>query len=356
MALAIALKNRWHDPFFRAKTIVTLLQIGFAGVILIFAYILYNYLHENTLRILVSSIIGGTVPSSLEAGDNLLVSLQLVKSKNFFVFSAIMLAFAAFFTFLITKLTLKPAKTTLEAQKRFISAIAHELRTPLSVIKTNSEVALMDKNIERGIKKMLKDNVEELDRMAEIINNTLSFNKLLRPESIKFSNINLGPIVDSSVQKLKALAEKKDLNITVKKSLPNIVWGNAVALEQVVTNLLKNSINYTSRKGHITVTVNPNEFNNVVLTIEDTGIGISKKDLMHIFEPFYRAERSRNRNSGSSSGLGLSIVGELVKIHSGSLTIKSSKNKGTTAIVTLPYGKKIYALDNGGEISIGSPS
>ena len=109
--------------------------------------------------------------------------------------------------------------------------------------------------------------------------------------------------------------------------------------------MLKNAINYTQEDGRITIRVSPDYYGNVLIHVEDTGMGITREDLMHIFEPFYRAEKSRNRRMGSS-GLGLTIVSELVKMHSGRITIKSAENKGTVAIVTLPYGKDSNAEEN----------
>jgi len=343
--LAIVSKNKWDDPFFRSEVIVVVLQLLFALVLITSAYVFFSYFYKGIIGTVVSGITESVASGRFNTGDNLLYSLQIIKEKNFVVFSAISLALTAIFTFLIARMTLKPAKNALNLQKRFISDIAHELRTPLSIIKANSEVLLMDENRDQKVKHMLKDNIEELDRMSEIINNILSISNLVRPKRIKFVAVDMGQIVDLALRKLKDLAEKKHLEITVKKITPYIVWGSPVALEQIVINILKNAINYTPRNGHITIRISPDYYGNVLLHIEDTGMGISKKDLMHIFEPFYRAERSRKRSNGSS-GLGLTIASELVKIHSGRITIKSAENKGTVAIVTLPYGRAIDEEEN----------
>jgi len=266
-------------------------------------------------------------------------SLNIIKSQRFVLFTLIILSLTAAFTYLVARITLLPAKNALDSQKRFISDIAHELRTPLAVIKTNSEVFLMDSALSPKIREIVESNIEELDRTSEIINNLLTFNNLIHPDRIKFADVDMGLLVDTVASKLQNLAEKKNLEITIKKVSPHVVWGNAVALEQIVTNLLKNSINYSGQGGHITIGVGPDYIGNIVLHVEDTGMGISKHDLLHIFEPFYRAERSRNRKKGSS-GLGLTIVSELVKMHSGRITIKSLENKGTIAIVAFPYKEK----------------
>jgi signal transduction histidine kinase len=197
----------------------------------------------------------------------------------------------------------------------------------------------MEDKLDPKIKELLESHIQELDRMSGIINNLISLKNMVRPEKVKFENVDIGLIADAVFIKLKSLAEKKFLEVTTKKVAPNIVWGNAVAIEQIITNLLKNAINYTNENGRITIKIGPDYMGSVILQIEDTGIGIGKKDLLHIFEPFYRAERSRNKQRGSS-GLGLTIVSELVKMHSGKISIRSAENKGTTVIITFPYARQ----------------
>ncbi|MDP3402735.1 MAG: HAMP domain-containing sensor histidine kinase, partial [bacterium] len=117
------------------------------------------------------------------------------------------------------------------------------------------------------------------------------------------------------------------------------VCGNGVALEQVVTNLVKNAVNYTpkDRDGSVTVTVAPEPGDKIMLSVKDTGIGIDQKDLFHIFEPFYRGDTSRARGIGTgTSGLGLAIVNEIVRLHKGGITIRSTPGKGTEIRVILP--------------------
>jgi signal transduction histidine kinase len=111
--------------------------------------------------------------------------------------------------------------------------------------------------------------------------------------------------------------------------------GNATALTQVIGNLLKNAINYTPPNGSITLAVSATPFDEIELYVRDTGIGIARKDLDRIFEPFYRAEQSRNRAKGGS-GLGLSIAAEMIKMHGGRISIRSTLGRGTTVTVNFP--------------------
>ncbi len=326
-----------HDPFVESKVVVIILQLFFALILFINAAVFFNYIYQDVFRTVVSGISKSVILGNTN-GDEIINSLELIKSERFILFFAVGLIIALLFTYAVSKVTLRPVRNALDSQKRFVSDIAHELRTPLAIIKANSEVLLMDEHLNPKVKALIESNVEELDRTSGIINNLLSLKNLIQPEHIKFENVDVGPIIDSVVNKLKNLTEEKNLKITIKKVAPHVVWGNAAALEQIITNLAKNAINYTPKNGHVTIRTGPDYAGNILLHIEDTGIGIVKKDLLHIFEPFYRADRSRSRSQGSS-GLGLTIVSELVKMHSGRITIKSAENKGTVAIVALPHGK-----------------
>lgn len=338
-----ALKHRyWYDPLVKSEVNVILLQLTFACSLFIIAAVFYNYIYQDILKTVIGGIIKG-ISSGKSDGNYITDALNIIKSNRFILFAFITFVLTVGFTFTMAKVILRPVREAINTQKRFISDIAHELRTPLSVLRTNSEVSLMSDELDQETRGLILSNVEEIDRMSQIINNLLSLKNLTHPERVKFENVDIGPVVDLAVNELKELAEKKQLEITIKKVTPHSVWGNVVAVEQIVVNLLKNAINYTNDGGQINIRIGPDYIGNVLLHIEDTGMGISKADLLHIFEPFYRAERSRNKKRGSS-GLGLTIVSELVKMHSGRITIKSAENRGTVAIVTLPFSK--HSMDS----------
>jgi len=292
------------------------------------------------LKTVIAELLESIVEGNSHPIENISSSLEIVKTAKFKVFALIVFLLTAIFTYLVSKVTLKPVKNSLSSQKRFIADIAHELRTPLAIIKTNGEVELLDKGLDPKIRKMIESNVEELDRMSGIINNLLTINNLVKPDKIKFRLVDMAEIIDSVIDKMRVLASKKEIEITVIKESPHIVWGNPAAIEQIFTNILKNAVDYSGRNSKISFSVGPDYFGNIVVKVKDEGIGIAEKDLPHIFEPFYRAEYSRARTTGSS-GLGLTIVSELVKMHSGRITIKSAEKKGTEVVVTLPYNKNV---------------
>jgi signal transduction histidine kinase len=245
------------------------------------------------------------------------------------------------FGLLLFRFMLLPTRNTLHYQKIFISNVAHELRTPLSIIKTSTEVALLDEKVSASTRGTFTEIVRELDRISEIINNLLSLGSLTRPERMRLTNVDLNPLVDRVMERHLPLAQERAIALTVKKDNYAVVWGNATALEQVVTNLVKNAIMYTQKngKGSVGVSLHPDYQGSVSLSVTDNGIGISERDLAHIFEPFYRADASRARNTyATGSGLGLTIVNEIVRAHHGKIYIESARNQGTTVSVSLPVG------------------
>jgi signal transduction histidine kinase len=242
---------------------------------------------------------------------------------------------------LLSKFTLQPARDTARYQKLFISNIAHELRTPLSTIKTSSEVALIDDSLDPDARKTFLEIIEELNRISEIINNLLSLNTLTRPERMQFSNIDLMSLAERVVARHLPLAKERGVKVTVRNEPGAIVWGNATALEQLMTNLVKNALSYTPEDTHgtVTITVRPAEAGMILFAVADTGIGMTQEELNHVFEPFYRADTSRNRDvKKTGAGLGLTIVNEMVRAHRGRIHIDSGKRKGTTVSVYLPRG------------------
>ncbi len=326
------------DLFFHTKCNVIALQVFFGIFLLLLVGLTYNYLYKDIIRTLLTGVTDILTKNSTANAQSIINSVEKVKMASLILVFVVIVTITSGVGYLLARLALRPTEEAFKSQKRFIADVAHELRTPLSVIKTNSEVALLDRSLDVRVKSILKSNVEELNRASEIINNLLSLSSFTRSGRMTFSAIDLGTIVDAAIKKLKAFAERKQIELTVKKSEPRTVWGNATALEQVVINLLKNAITFTPEGGLVSVEVEPNYQGNVLLTVRDNGIGISHKDLFRIFEPFYRAERSRNRRRGGS-GLGLTIVSEIIKLHRGRITIKSALNQGTTAVVLLPFSQ-----------------
>ncbi|MCR4325871.1 MAG: HAMP domain-containing histidine kinase [Patescibacteria group bacterium] len=318
-----------------------LVLVSFSLIILIFVGTITYFLYRDVTTVM-SQAISEAIAAQTETasiGANVVLKLQSLQLRNITTLASIVIVVTVIAGYIVARVVLMPTRRALEFQKQFIGNVAHELRTPLSIIKTNTEVRLMDADIPPDVQALHKDNLEELDRISEILNNLLSLSGSLRPERIEFQDIDLGTVAEIVMGKLRELADRKSLVITAKVSERRSVWGNASALEQIVTNILKNAVTYTPKGGHITLTIEPVHPDFMELTIRDSGVGIAQKDLFRIFEPYYRTDLSRSRARGGS-GLGLTIVSELVKLHQGKITVQSVEGHGTSVMVLLPAGKK----------------
>ena len=247
------------------------------------------------------------------------------------------------FSLLLIYYALEPAMVSLRLQKRFIGNMAHEIRTPLAIIKTETEVALMDPSLSSTQRQTLEGTLTELSRISDTINTILTFNAFLRPQTIKKHEVDFGKIIEMVVARHQSYASARGITIHMVLQDEQIICGNAEALDQVITNLLKNAINFTPSDLRKTVEIRlENAGNKTKLTITDEGIGIREEDIEHIFEPYFRSDTSRNRPQGSTStnGLGLAIVDEIVRRHKGRISVKSTFGKGTEILILFPLLKK----------------
>lgn len=339
----IALQSKYTgDLYFRTTLHVIALQTLLVAVLIVaFSWVLH-YTNQQVVNTVISHM--GDRVVSLPSGVSPVLPRSIDEIQNAsvqYVFAG-MVVLSIIFGTILAFITVRPARNSLSYQKLFISNVAHELRTPLSTVKTSTEVALMDETLSPDIRETLTDTVTQLDRLSEIINNLLSLNQFLRPERMGFGNVDLGPLIDRVLEKLSPLASQYRIDLHSNKSEFRMVWGNETALEQVLTNLVKNAISYTprDRRGIVTVTVQPDYRGSIVVAVADNGIGIAQKDLFHIFEPFYRADTSRTRRlSLEGSGLGLAIVSEIVRAHKGKIMIQSALGKGTTVTLIIPTGE-----------------
>lgn len=233
-----------------------------------------------------------------------------------------------------TRLALVPTRHASASHKRFIGDIAHELRTPLSIIKAQTEVALMDAALEARTRETFASTVVELDRASEIINNNLTLSTALARDRMRFSMVDLDDSLRSALRIMRRLSDGKNIAIQLHAGGTHAAWGNPTALSQIWINILNNAITHTETGGHIGISLEQQP-RGVLCRIRDSGEGIAPEHLAHIFEPYYRADPSRAR-AGARSGLGLTIVSDLVRLHGGAVHVTSTPGSGTTVSVYLP--------------------
>jgi two-component system sensor histidine kinase ResE len=323
------------------------LQFLFGVLILIIFALLLRSIQTNLTEAVATSIGDIIISESAESSNAAIAEVEAIRTQEFFKLFVTAIAVTGIFGVIISHVTLTPTRNAFEAQKRFIGNIAHELRTPLAIIKTNLEVLLLRMNPEREISHTIHESIEEIDRSSEIINNLVNFNDLVQHEQIRFDNVQLDIVVENALRQTKHLVGNKHIHIAVEKYGDyQTVWGNTTALEQVVINLLRNAINYTGKDGRITLHLEPDYAGYILLSVADNGGGIAQKDLLHVFEPFYRVDKARTRGSSGGSGLGLTIVNEIVKSHHGKISIKSAPRRGTTVTISLPCGTPPKSKNN----------
>ena len=221
-------------------------------------------------------------------------------------------------------------------QIQFIADVSHELRTPLTVLRGSLEVALEEERTPEEYRDAIGNALLEVRHLTRISQNLLF---LTRGESgrvtLSFANLDLGRFVADTVRELVPLADDRGLDLVVKTpERPVYVFADSGRLQQVLHNLLENSLRYTESGGRVEVRVEapPGEAR---LIVSDTGVGIPKDDLPYVFERFFRSKASRRVNPGGS-GLGLSIVRWIVAAHKGRVTAESEVGKGSTFTVALP--------------------
>ncbi|MDB5264522.1 MAG: Two-component system, OmpR family, phosphate regulon sensor histidine kinase PhoR [Parcubacteria group bacterium] len=338
VAWATALIHRYKaNLFFRAATHIAVLTFLLAIAMLVVFGWSIQYAQDKTITVLGEraqerALTGTTVESLPDA-------IERVGFSSFWYFFVLIALVITAFGFVLGRFALWPTRNSLGAQKQFIGNVAHEIRTPLAIIKTNTEVALFDQTLPLYIKQTFEDTIEELDRISEIINNILTFDTLTRPRNLKMEPVDMGAVATTIAARHQAMANSRGIELVTTIEPHKPIVGNITALEQVVTNLTKNALNYTpaDSNGKVEIIVSGNDDGAVSVTVSDTGIGIAQKDLFHIFEPFYRGDTSRARNIGTgSSGLGLAIVNEIIRMHHGTVNIRSALGRGTAIKVMLP--------------------
>jgi len=237
-------------------------------------------------------------------------------------------------------LTFNEMLTSLEAtfnrQRRFVSDASHELRTPVAVIRSKTDLALQQPGDEREYLAVLREINCESERLGRLIGDLLV---LARGDEGKtrfeFGPVALHQVAEAVAANAEALALERGVHVQVEIEQPVTVQGDEARLIQVIMNLLDNAIRYTNAGGSVTVRVARTQAE-AHLTVRDTGIGIAPEHLPHIFERFYRVDAARSFNASGNNGLGLAIADWIVRAHHGSLSVQSQLGQGSTFLVSLP--------------------
>jgi len=219
------------------------------------------------------------------------------------------------------------------SQRQFIEDLAHELKTPLSVMKGEIELTLKKVRSEKEYESALDSNLEEVDRLIKILEKLLVLARLDKGvANLEMRLLDLNQVVQDIVNDIKIFADQKNISIQFRSYGEAAVLGDETRLKQLFLNILDNALKYTPPQGKVIIEVGA-EANRAKVVISDTGIGIHETMLPHIFDRFYRAHKAQDI---SGSGLGLSIAKSILEAHKGKIEVQSAPNKGSTFIIFLP--------------------
>lgn len=221
------------------------------------------------------------------------------------------------------------------SQKRFNSSVAHELKTPLAVIKTNIDV----------LKSSNCKSLEEYDKTLAIVEKSIlkmnliieTLLDIIRQENAPLNEIvSIDEILEDIVDDLSIIANKKNIKLKLNSyNIKNKIKGNEIMLYRAFYNVIENSIKYNKINGSIDILCYQ-DLNTIEVKVIDTGSGIKEEDYDEIFKPFYRCE-GINSYSKNGVGLGLSLTQSVIKLHGGEIKVKSKLNEGTEFTFILPY-------------------
>jgi len=265
--------------------------------------------------------------------------LEMTKKRlglNLLVVNGVILGISALVGYFLAGKTLTPIEVALEEQKRFVADASHELRTPLTALKTSIEVALRKKRlVDKDSRAMMESSLEDIDSLESLANNLLSLTQYQQGNSnFIFQPTDINEVVESAHKKISPLAKKKNIKINLRIS-SQVLEANRQSLTEMMLIFFDNAVKYTPKGGKVVVTTRLGG-KSLIVRVKDTGIGISKEDIPHIFDRFYRVDQSRSKDIVAGVGLGLSLAKRIIELHKGSVEVESVEDKGTTFTVKLP--------------------
>jgi len=276
------------------------------------------------------------VPTTIKADLELVEETKERIALSLIVINGTIFILAGALGYLLAGKTLKPIQEMVDEQNRFISDASHELRTPLTSLKTAMEVNLRDKNLSlENAKILINESITDVNKLQLLSEELLKLTQYEQSNNnLKFETINLSDVIKEAVSKTRLIALKKEIAFNQKIQNHRIL-GNKYGLIDLIIILLDNAIKYSPKKSEIVISTKVID-GFISLSILDKGIGISEKDIPHIFDRFYRADSARSKSNIGGYGLGLSIAKKIVDIHRGSIYIESKLKKGTTVIIHFP--------------------
>ena len=223
-----------------------------------------------------------------------------------------------------------------DSREEFVSNVSHELKTPLASMKVLADSLVTQDQVPIELyQEFMRDIAKEIDRENDIINDLLTLVKMDKTaQNLNISQVNVNDLLELILKRLRPIAEKKQIEIVLESFRPVTAEIDEVKMTLAISNLVENAIKYNHDEGWVHVSLNA-DHKYFYVKVSDSGIGIPKEDQDHIFERFYRVDKSHSREIGGT-GLGLAITRNAVIMHRGSIKVYSEPEEGTTFTVRIP--------------------
>jgi signal transduction histidine kinase len=224
----------------------------------------------------------------------------------------------------------------IEEKQSFLATAAHEMRTPLAVLRNSAEVALARDRTNDEYRDLIGELIEDSEALEVLVNQVLLLSEAVgERESTPRSVVPWGDVILRSIAMFQGVAESREITLEASVAERSNVVGVRMHLAQVVNNLIDNALKYTPPGGRVSVRLDASD-GSARLVVADTGIGIAPEDVPRVFERFFRADRARTRDGVTGSGLGLSICQTIVHSHDGTIECRSVPGGGSEFEVRLP--------------------
>ncbi|NOS81277.1 MAG: HAMP domain-containing protein [Nitrospira sp.] len=301
------------------KGLVILLTLG-SGTILLVAWVGSGWLAKKVLTPIEALSTGAETMSEADLGQRLTLDSPYPEFRRFTqAFNSVMDRF----------------QRSGETQQRFCDIAAHEMKTPLTILQGNLDVALMKARTTEEYREALINNLEQVGRLIALTRSLLTLaNFTSGKPPVHLVPLALEPMIQDLMDELTLLADDRRITLSFESHAVPPVLGDAQWLKQALINLLDNALHYTPSGGAVTIRLQA-VGDGVAVAVEDTGHGIEPEHLPHLFERFYRTDWARAKDAGGT-GLGLPIVKEIVEAHGGSISVTSQVDKGSTFTLRLP--------------------
>lgn len=240
--------------------------------------------------------------------------------------------------YILAKRTLKPIEEAHDIQVRFTAEASHELRTPITAMKADTESILMEREADpEQLRQTLVSNLQDIERLERLSKHLLNMARYKSNGRENTETVDLKPLLKNVIEEVSRIYVNKKLHVTSTLK-PAKIEADPISIEQLFSIVVDNSMKYSHSKGKIRITMSVEE-GRIVVRVKDQGVGIASADLPHVDEHFYRSSTVKSLGIASGYGLGLPLAYDIVKLYKGTMDIVSSEGKGTEVSIFLPLKK-----------------